>query len=97
MRLTRLLVPFLLSLTAVAGAAARTEWRPGEDESARRQRDFLAWEAGTWACEIEVLDLATGQWASHRGEQTDRLGACGLWLITDLRMTAGPGGQSASP
>lgn len=94
MRLERLIALGLtLTLLPVAlGGATRTSC----DEAAVH-RSFLDWEVGEWDATITMPALDGGEPLILVGVQTDRLGACGLWLITDLRMKPGPGGEEAPP
>jgi hypothetical protein len=80
----------LVALGGMGGAAAFAA-RPAPetpDTRAADARAFLEWEAGTWDCTITLVDPASGTSQRFDGVQTDRLGACGLWLITDLRLVA---------
>ena len=53
---------------------------------------FLEWEAGTWDATVTMPDMGGGEPQIFWGEQVERMGACGGWLITDLRMVARDGG-----
>ena len=57
---------------------------------------FLEWESGTWDADI-TLHAPDGQETRFRGEQTDEIGGCGQWLITDLSMVASPSGEDPPP
>jgi len=59
--------------------------------------DFLGWEAGEWDATISVLK-ADGSGMDHFvGQQIDRLGACGSWLLTDLTLLASKPGEEVPP
>ena len=78
----------LAAATWVGAAPRTTSFLDKEDA----YRAFLEWEVGVWDAKIMML-AADGTSVTYDGEQVDRLGACGLWLITDLRLL----GEGAPP
>lgn len=64
---------------------------------AKLYNDFLIWEAGEWDATIRIMK-ADGSGMNHFvGEQIDRLGACGSWLLTDLTMLPSKPGEEVPP
>ena len=79
----------LAGLVSLAGAALGTTRTLGTEDV---HQAFLKWEVGVWDATI-TMPADDGTSVTYEGEQVDRLGACGLWLITDLRLT----GEGAPP
>jgi hypothetical protein len=73
---------------ALSGLAAAASLQPAR-EAAELHREFLEWEVGVWDATITMF-TPDGELV-FEGEQTDRLGACGAWLITDLAMKPAEG------
>ena len=57
---------------------------------------FLAWEVGTWDATITQVDPNGGPPKVSYAVQTDRLRACGQWLITVLMMVGAEPGAAGS-
>ncbi len=96
-RWTRIGVVGLLAASFAAGAAvlARAEV-PGSSGRDHLYLDFLKWEEGTWDATITQVDPNGGPPKVTQAVQTDRLRACGQWLITELTMAgAAPGAASS--
>ena len=70
---------FLLAWTV---GVAGPEEEPSPD--AQRHLDFLDWETGVWDASIRMDSMDGGEWQSFSGEQTDRMGACGAWLVSNM-------------
>jgi hypothetical protein len=85
---------WLVALLSLAGTAAGQEHQAADAES--RHVAFLSWETGTWDAAITLFSPG-GDPVRFTGEQVDRMGACGLWLITDLRLLDAADGQPAPP
>ena len=87
-------------LGAISATIALADDLPS-NEAARAEealhRAFLEWEVGTWSATVTLVDLEGGEDTVFPARQTDRLGACGLWLITDLAMEAPAPGVPAPP
>ena len=92
--LTILALGALLAVAIHAGPTAESDRGP----EAARHMEFLEWEAGEWEAEVRlVADSPQASPKRYRAEQTDRIGGCGLWLITDMRMLPGQDGSEAPP
>jgi hypothetical protein len=85
----RLSTPFALLVLASSALAVTG---PSDSDVDARHRAFLEWEVGTWDATIALPGPDGGE-VLLSALQTDRLGACGQWLITDLVMT----GEGAPP
>lgn len=90
-----LVVSLLLLLAGLAGPALGQGAPPEVPKN--RHTDFLAWEEGEWTADIKLVDPSGGPALEFQGRQEDRLGGCGLWLITDLRMVATTTGEEPPP
>lgn len=86
-----------LGLVLVLPTIALASLTPGPRDSAADHMAFLAWEVGEWDATITLPSPDGSEPMVLAGVQTDRLGACGLWLITDLRMKPGADGEPAPP
>ncbi len=87
----------LLAASFAAGAAvlARAEV-PRSSGQDHLYLGFLKWEEGTWDATITQVDPNGGPPKVTHAVQTDRLRACGQWLITELTMAgAAPGAASS--
>ncbi len=89
-----MMLALVLSISPGLAQAATDEQKSADE---LRHLKFLEWEAGDWDATIVLSDPAGGEPQQFWGEQTDREGACGLWLITDLRMVAGKDGAEPPP
>ncbi len=96
-RFKRIGVVGLLAASFAAGAAvlARAEV-PGSSEQDHLYLDFLKWEEGTWDATITQVDPNGGPPKVTQAVQTDRLRACGQWLITELMMAGAAPGAAGS-
>ncbi len=65
---------------------------PGSAGRDQLYLEFLEWEVGVWDATITQVDPNGGPPKVTHAVQTDRLRACGQWLITELMMVgAAPG------
>ncbi len=93
----RIGVKSLLTASFAVGAAVLV--LADTPESAGRDHlylDFLKWEEGTWDATITQVDPKGGPPKVTHAVQTDRLRACGQWLITELMMTGASPGAAGS-
>ena len=58
--------------------------------------EFLKWEEGTWDATITQFDPKGAPPKVTHAVQTDRLRACGQWLITELMMAGAAPGAAGS-
>ncbi len=94
-RCTRIGVVGLLAASFAVGAAVLTlADTPGSAGRDHLYLEFLKWEEGTWDATITSADPKGGPPKVTHAVQTDRLRACGQWLITELMMA---GAQPGAP
>ncbi len=96
-RFKRIGVVGLLAASFAAGAAVLALAEvPGSSGQDHLYLDFLKWEEGTWDATITQVDPSSGESKITKGVQTDRLRACGQWLITELTMAGAAPGAAGS-
>ncbi len=69
---------------------------PGSAGRDQLHLEFLEWEEGTWDATITSADPKGGPPKVTHAVQTDRLRACGQWLITELMMVGAEPGAPGS-
>ena len=81
---------------AVGTAVLALASPPGSAGRDRLYLEFLKWEEGTWDATITQVDPKGGPPKVTHAVQTDRLRACGQWLITELTMVGAAPGAAGS-
>ena len=81
---------------AVGTAVLALAGPPGSAGRDRLYLEFLKWEEGTWDATITQVDPKGGPPKVTHAVQTDRLRACGKWLITELTMVGAAPGAAGS-
>ena len=96
-RCTRIVVVGLLAASFAVGAGVLTlADTPGAAGRDHLYLEFLEWEEGTWDATITQVDPNGGPPKVTHAVQTDRLRACGQWLITELMMVGAAPGAAGS-
>ena len=81
---------------AIGAAVLALAGPPGSAGRHRLYLEFLKWEEGTWDATITQVDPKGGPPKVTHAVQTDRLRACGQWLITELTMVGAAPGAAGS-
>ncbi len=96
-RFTKIGVIGLLAASFTGGAMVlAVAGPPGSAGRDQLYLEFLEWEEGSWDATITQVDPNGGPPKVTHAVQTDRLRACGQWLITELTMVGATPGAAGS-